>query len=138
MAETTVNYELTKPLPEEFYGIAVQNDNMDKIDAALKAMADATQTAQESANDAGTAAQTAQVQAEAAHVLAGEAKTAAEAASKAVENIGSMTQGVDEHNAAATAHPDIRAAVAAAVKAAENAQSAADTALETIKDCLHH
>lgn len=38
MAEKTTNYELVKPLPEEFYDVAVQNENMDKIDAALNAL----------------------------------------------------------------------------------------------------
>lgn len=42
MAEKTTNYGLTKPLPEEFYDIGVQNDNMDIIDAELKKQADYT------------------------------------------------------------------------------------------------
>ena len=132
MAETTPNYGLTKPLASEFYDIGVQNENMDKIDQALKAVADAAQTAQGSADDASTAAGAAQTRADNAYTLADQAKSTAEAAVEAVEAIGSMTQGVEEHNESATAHPDIRAAVAAAVTAAENAQNAADTALETI------
>lgn len=36
MPNKTTNYGLTKPLPEEFYDITVQNENMDKIDAELK------------------------------------------------------------------------------------------------------
>ena len=36
MANKTTNYNLTKPLPEEFYDINVHNDNMDIIDAELK------------------------------------------------------------------------------------------------------
>ena len=35
MANKTPNYGLTKPLPEEFYDVNVQNENMDKIDEAL-------------------------------------------------------------------------------------------------------
>ena len=35
MAEKTPKFGLTKPLPEEFYDVAVQNDNMDIIDDAL-------------------------------------------------------------------------------------------------------
>lgn len=132
MAETTPNYGLTKPLPEEFYDIGVQNENMDKIDRALKEAEDAAQAAQESADDAGTAVSSAHGRADDAYTLASQAKSKAEEAITAVENIGSMTQGVEEHNESATAHPDIRAAVAAAVTAAENAQNAADTALETI------
>lgn len=36
MANKTTNYGLTKPLPEEFYDINVQNNNMDIIDTELK------------------------------------------------------------------------------------------------------
>lgn len=36
MANKTSNYNLTKPLPEEFYDINVHNSNMDTIDAELK------------------------------------------------------------------------------------------------------
>ena len=35
MANKTTNYGLTKPLQDEFYDIAVQNENMDKIDTEL-------------------------------------------------------------------------------------------------------
>ena len=44
MANQTENYGLTKPLESEFYDVQVQNDNMDKIDAALKENADAAET----------------------------------------------------------------------------------------------
>ena len=36
MANKTANYGLTKPLPEEFYDVGVQNANMDIIDTELK------------------------------------------------------------------------------------------------------
>lgn len=36
MAEKTPNFDLTKPLPSEFYDVGVQNGNMDKIDQALQ------------------------------------------------------------------------------------------------------
>lgn len=36
MADKTPNFDLTKPLPSEFYDVGVQNDNMDKIDQALQ------------------------------------------------------------------------------------------------------
>ena len=42
MSNKTSNYGLTKPLPEEFYDVKVQNDNMDKIDTTLKALSDHT------------------------------------------------------------------------------------------------
>lgn len=38
MPNQTTNYNLTKPTPDEFYDIAVQNSNMDKIDSQMKAM----------------------------------------------------------------------------------------------------
>jgi len=41
MAETTTNYGLTKPLPEEFYDINVHNENMNIIDRQMKALNDA-------------------------------------------------------------------------------------------------
>lgn len=40
MSGATTNYGLVKPLPEEFYDVAVQNGNMDIIDAVLKSLAD--------------------------------------------------------------------------------------------------
>jgi hypothetical protein len=40
MANKTTNYGLTKPLPEEFYDINVQNANMDVIDAKMKELED--------------------------------------------------------------------------------------------------
>lgn len=40
MAEQTLNYNLTKPDPSDFYDVNVQNENMDKIDAALKNLSD--------------------------------------------------------------------------------------------------
>lgn len=40
MANKTTNYGLTKPLPEEFYDIQVQNNNMDIIDTNLKKVSD--------------------------------------------------------------------------------------------------
>ena len=42
MANKTTNYNLTKPLPEEFYDIEVHNGNMDIIDAELKKRATLT------------------------------------------------------------------------------------------------
>lgn len=35
MSERTMHYGLEKPLPNEYYDVAVQNGNMDKIDEAL-------------------------------------------------------------------------------------------------------
>lgn len=38
MANYTENYQLEKPLPEEFYDVGVQNGNWDKIDTAIAAI----------------------------------------------------------------------------------------------------
>lgn len=40
MANETPNYHLAKPLQEDFYDINVPNENMDKIDTALKGLED--------------------------------------------------------------------------------------------------
>lgn len=54
MANKTSNYDLTKPLPSEFYDIEVHNDNMDKIDAQMKAMDSKSATAKTTLADADT------------------------------------------------------------------------------------
>lgn len=43
MATNTPNYNLKKPAPDDFYNVADQNENMDKIDAALKEIDDKTE-----------------------------------------------------------------------------------------------
>lgn len=40
----TTNYELGKPLEDELYDIAIQNDNMDKIDTNLKSVSNTSST----------------------------------------------------------------------------------------------
>ncbi len=40
MANKTTNYDLVKPLPNEYYDVAIQNDNMDIIDDELKKLED--------------------------------------------------------------------------------------------------
>lgn len=40
MAEKTTNFNLTKPSPEDFYDVNVQNENMDIIDEQLKGLHD--------------------------------------------------------------------------------------------------
>ena len=42
MVNKTTNFGLTKPLPEEFYDVQVQNDNMDIIDEELKKLSENT------------------------------------------------------------------------------------------------
>lgn len=41
MAEQTANYQLVKPAPEEFYDRTIDNENLDKIDRAIKEAKDA-------------------------------------------------------------------------------------------------
>ncbi|PAE20490.1 hypothetical protein CHH80_10785 [Bacillus sp. 7504-2] len=47
MATHTPNYDLIKPAPDDFYNVADQNENMDKIDEALKGIEDELQIAEE-------------------------------------------------------------------------------------------
>ena len=54
MANKTTNYGLTKPLPEEFYDVGVQNDNMDIIDTQIKALDPKSATAKTTLADADT------------------------------------------------------------------------------------
>ena len=54
MANKTTNYNLTKPLASEFYDVEVQNDNMDIIDAQLKALDGASASAKTTLADADT------------------------------------------------------------------------------------
>lgn len=54
MANKTTNYNLTKPLPEEFYDVGVQNDNMDIIDQKLKSVDAASADAKTTLADADT------------------------------------------------------------------------------------
>ena len=132
MAEQTVNYNLTKPLPTEFYDIGAQNGNMDIIDRALKEAVDKAKQAQETGTDAAAAADAARARADEAYELAGRAKTTADQATAAIEAMGDGAEAVATHNQDPAAHPDIRLALAEASAAAENAQTAADLALETI------
>lgn len=50
MADKTINYGLTKPKPEDFYNVDVQNENMDIIDTVLKDKASAPFIAQLTGN----------------------------------------------------------------------------------------
>ena len=54
MANKTTNYNLTKPLPSEFYDIEVHNSNMDIIDEELKALDSASASAKTTLVDADT------------------------------------------------------------------------------------
>lgn len=51
MAEFTGNYNLEKPAQTDYYDVDVFNSNADKIDAAMKANADAAAAAAKTAND---------------------------------------------------------------------------------------
>ena len=52
MATTTTNYSLTKPAGTDKYDISVFNNNADKIDAQMKANANAAATAKSTADSA--------------------------------------------------------------------------------------
>ena len=99
MADKTQNFGLTKPLASEFYDVAVQNGNMDKIDAAL-------QEHDQHAKDATL------------HV------TAAEKASwNGKAEPGEIADAVNAHNTGQAAHPDMRTAIEAAQSAADAAHA---------------
>lgn len=87
MPEKTTNYELTKPLGNEFYDIGVFNGNADLIDAALKEHADSIAT---KADDA-------------------ELKTLETTVTDGLQSgLQNTHTQITTHDASTTAHPDIR------------------------------
>lgn len=118
MANKTENYELTKPLASEFYDVEVQNSNMDKIDAQMKANADAIKDLQDG-------------QAEKADLVDGKVALAQLPAMN-YEAAGTAATLIAQHNADETAHPYLLGQINTCVTAAQNAQTAADAALEAV------
>lgn len=118
MANKTENYELTKPLASEFYDVEVQNDNMDKIDAQMKAHADAIKALQDGQENKADLVQ-GKVPAEQLPDMNYEAK-------------GTAAALIEAHNLDETAHPFLVNQIGACVTAAQNAQVAADAALEAV------
>ena len=118
MANKTTNYELVKPLASEFYDVEVQNGNMDKIDAGMKANADGIKALQEGQKNKADLVE-GKVPSDQLPEMNYEPKGTAESAVKA-------------HNENEAAHPYLLEQIGTCVTAAQNAQTAADAALEAV------
>ena len=116
MANKTTNYKLTKPLESEFYDVGVQNENMDKIDAQMKANADAIEALQEG-------------QSGKADLVDGKVPESQLPAMNYDEK-GTAESKVSTHNQNEAAHPFLLNKINACETAAQNAQEAADAALD--------
>lgn len=120
MANKTENYGLVKPLSSEFYDVEVQNSNMDKIDAGMKANADEIQTLKDGQKSKADLVE-GKVPAEQLPAMDYEAK-------------GTAASTVKTHNESEEAHPYLLNQIRTCVTAAQNAQKAADAALEAVSN----
>ena len=118
MANKTTNYELVKPLASEFYDVEVQNGNMDKIDAGMKANADGIKALQDGQKDK-------------ADLVEGKVP-AEQLPAMNYEAAGTAASTVKAHNENEAAHPYLLEQIGTCVTAAQNAQKAADAALEAV------
>lgn len=118
MANKTTNYELAKPLASEFYDVEVQNGNMDKIDAGMKANADGIKALQDGQKDK-------------ADLVEGKVP-AEQLPAMDYEAAGTAASTVKAHNENEAAHPYLLEQIGTCVTAAQNAQTAADAALEAV------
>ena len=123
MANKTTNYKLTKPLESEFYDVGVQNENMDKIDAQMKANADAIEALQEG-------------QSGKADLVDGKVP-AEQLPNMNYDPKGTAQDKVSEHNLDQTAHPYLLNQIGTCVDAAQNAQDAANAALEAVSGIVY-
>jgi len=105
MADKTPNYNLTKPFDFEFYDVNVQNENMDKIDQALKELQD-EQVGKADLDDSG--------------------KVPAEQLPEMnYDTLGTAKTLISEHNNDKDAHPFLKEEIEECVEAAQNAVKAA-------------
>lgn len=118
MANKTTNYELVKPLASEFYDVEVQNGNMDKIDAGMKANADGIKALQDGQKDK-------------ADLVEGKVPSE-QLPEMNYEPKGTAANMVKAHNENESAHPYLLEQIGTCVTAAQNAQTAADAALEAV------
>ena len=123
MANKTTNYKLTKPLESEFYDVGVQNENMDKIDAQMKANADAIEALQEG-------------QSGKADLVEGKVP-AEQLPNMNYDPKGTAENKVSEHNLDQTAHPYLLNQIGTCVEAAQNAQDAANAALDAVSGIVY-
>lgn len=123
MANKTPNYNLVKPLESEFYDVGVQNENMNKIDAQMKANADAIKDLQDS-------------QSGKADLVGGKVPTA-QLPEMDYDPSGTAESKVSTHNLDEAAHPYLLEQIGTCVEAAQNAQEAADAALEAVSGIVY-
>lgn len=123
MANKTPNYNLVKPLESEFYDVGVQNENMNKIDAQMKANADAIKDLQDS-------------QSGKADLVDGKVPTA-QLPEMDYDPSGTAESKVSTHNLDKAAHPYLLGQIGTCVEAAQNAQEAADAALEAVSGIVY-
>lgn len=123
MANKTTNYKLTKPLESEFYDVGVQNENMDKIDAQMKANADAIEALQEG-------------QSGKADLVNGKVP-AEQLPAMNYDTKGTAQTKVNEHNLDEAAHPYLLGQIGTCVEAAQNAQDAANAALDAVSGIVY-
>ena len=124
MANKTTNYELVKPLASEFYDVEVQNGNMDKIDAEMKANADGIKALRDGQKDK-------------ADLVEGKVP-AEQLPAMDYEAVGTAASTVKAHNENEAAHPYLLEQIGTCVTAAQNAQTAADAALEAVSSIAYH
>ena len=123
MANKTPNYNLVKPLESEFYDVGVQNENMNKIDAQMKANADAIKDLQDS-------------QSGKADLVEGKVPTA-QLPEMDYDPSGTAQNKVSKHNLDQTAHPYLLNQIGTCVEAAQNAQDAANAALDAVSGIVY-
>ena len=124
MADKTANYGLTKPLPSEFYDVSVQNGNMDKIDAGMKANADAISALEEEQSSKADLGEDGKVLPE-------------QMPDMDYDPAGTAENKVSAHNIDEAAHPYLVGQIGTCVTAAQNAQEAADAALEAVSGLIY-
>lgn len=123
MANKTPNYNLVKPLESEFYDVGVQNENMNKIDAQMKANADAIKDLQDS-------------QSGKADLVGGKVPTA-QLPEMDYDPSGTAESKVSTHNLDEAAHPYLLGQIGTCVEAAQNAQDAANAALDAVSGIVY-
>ena len=123
MANKTPNYNLVKPLESEFYDVGVQNENMNKIDAQMKANADAIKDLQDG-------------QSGKADLVDGKVPTD-QLPEMDYDPSGTAESKVSAHNLNEDAHPYLLGQIETCVEAAQNAQEAADAALEAVSGIVY-
>lgn len=124
MPDKTVNYELTKPFPSEFYDVTVQNGNMDKIDAGIKANADAISALEEEQSSKADLGEDGKVLPE-------------QMPNMNYDPAGAAENKINMHNIDENAHPYLVGQIATCITVAQEAKDAANVALETVSELIY-